>query len=62
MTKLHHHITLNSEAKQYICFYSDFLPAWNKSSIVPNKDWAYHADLEIFMNAALALGMEHTAM
>ena len=48
VTKLHQQITLNLEARQDICWCSDFLPTWDKSSIIPDKDWSYHTDLEIF--------------
>ena len=56
MTKLHHHITLNLEASKDIHWWSDFLATWNRISIIPDKDWCYQADLEIFTDAASALG------
>ena len=56
VTKLHHHITLNLEARKDIRWWSDFLPTWNGISIIPDKDWSYQADLEIFTDAASTLG------
>ena len=56
VTKLHHHITLNVEARKDICWWSDFLPTQNGISIIPDKDWSYQADSEIFTDAASMLG------
>ena len=56
VTKLHHHATLNLEARKDIRWWSDFLPTWNGISIIPDKDWSYQADLEIFTDAASTLG------
>ena len=56
VAKLHHHITLNLEARKDIRWWSDFLPIWNGVSIIPDKDWSYQADLEIFTDAASTLG------
>ena len=56
VTKLHHHITLNLEARKDIRWWSDFLPTWNGISIIPEKDWSYQADLEIFTDAVSTSG------
>ena len=56
VTKLHHHVTLNLEARKDIHWWSDFLPTWNEISIIPDKDWSYQTDLEIFTDASSMLG------
>ena len=56
VTKLHHHITLNLEARKDIRWWSDFPPTWNGISIIPDKDWSHQADLEIFTDAISSLG------
>ena len=45
---------MNLEASKDIRWWSDFIPAWNGISIIP--DWSYQADLEIFTDAATTLG------
>ena len=56
VTKSHHHVTLNLEAGKDIRWWSDFLPTWNGISVIPDKDWSYQADLEIFTDADSTLG------
>ena len=58
VTKLHHHVTSNLEARKDICWWSDFLPTWNGISIIPDKDWSYQADLEISTDAASTFGYD----
>ena len=58
VTKLHHHIILNLEAGKDIRWWSDFLSTWNCISIIPDKDWSYQADLEIFTDVVSTLGYE----
>ena len=50
--KLHHHITLNSEARADIKWWIDFLPSWNKSSIIPDPFTILSSDIKLNTDAS----------
>ena len=56
--KLHHHITLNAEARKDIQWWLDFLPTWNGISIFPDDNWTPASDLLTFTDASSKIGNE----
>lgn len=52
VTKLHHHISLNSEARADIKWWIDFLPTWNKSSIIPDPFTILSSDIQLHTDAS----------
>ena len=50
--KLHHHITLNSEARADIKWWLDFLPTWNKTSIIPDPFTILSSDIRLNTDAS----------
>eukprot|EP00111_Clytia_hemisphaerica_P017398 TCONS_00051449-protein len=50
--KLHHHITLNSEARDDIKWWIDFLPTWNKSSLIPDPFTILASDIQLHTDAS----------
>ena len=57
VTKLHHHITMNNEARADIQWWIEFLPSWSRCSIIPDPTPTYSDALELFTDASfLGLG------
>ena len=54
--KLHHHITLNAEAKADINWWLELLPHWNGSGIFPNPNWVNAESMQLFTDASATLG------
>ena len=55
--KLHHHITLNAEARKDIQWWLDFLSTWNGISIFPADDnWTPASDLLTFADTSSKIG------
>ena len=54
--KLHHHITLNAEARKDIQWWLDFLPTWNGISIIYYDNWTPARDLLTFTDASSKIG------
>uniref|UniRef100_A0A7M5VD07 Reverse transcriptase domain-containing protein n=1 Tax=Clytia hemisphaerica TaxID=252671 RepID=A0A7M5VD07_9CNID len=50
--KLHYHITLNSEARADIQWWIDFLPTWNKTSIIPDPFTILSSDIKLHTDAS----------
>lgn len=55
--ELHHFVTLSSEAKKDIRWWYDFLPSWNKSSIIPDPLLIKSSDIQLFTDAARYKGL-----
>ena len=53
----HHHVTLNSEARSDIHWWCEFLPKWNRCSIVPNPLKIRSSDIKLFTDAAKTIGL-----
>ena len=50
--RLHHHITLNSEAKADIKWWLEFLPTWSSSSMIPPSNSILASDMLLFSDAS----------
>ena len=51
VVKLHHHVTLNSEAKADIEWWCQFLPSWSQSTLIPETYSITHSDLRLYSDA-----------
>ena len=49
---LHHHITINKQVKEDIRWWLDFLPSWNKKSIIPESGEIFSYDIKLFTDAS----------
>ena len=49
---LYHHISLTKEARADIQWWIDFLPSWNRRSIIPDPLFIYSTDLQLFTDAS----------
>ena len=56
VTKLHHHININKEALQDIKWWWEFLPSWNRKSIIPDAFTITSHDLKLFTDASKTIG------
>ena len=56
VTKLSHHININKEAQKDIKWRWDFLPAWNRKSIIPELLSITSEDLKLLTDASLTIG------
>ena len=54
--RLHHRISLNSEARKDIQWWIDFLPTWNGISMFPGNDWTLASALHTFTDASSRIG------
>ena len=52
----HHHISLNTDARQDVAWWLKFLPLWNGRAIIPDPFWSRSLDLELFTDASGGLG------
>ena len=52
VNKLHHHITLNSETRADIKWWIDFLPTWNRTSIIPDPFTTLSSDIKLHTDAS----------
>ena len=52
----HHHVSLNSAARQDISWWQGFLPEWNGRSLIQAPDWSNASDLHIFTDASGNIG------
>ena len=50
--KLHHHITLNTDAKADIKWWLDFLPTWSSSSMIPPSNSILASDMLLFSDVS----------
>ena len=50
--RLHHHITLNKEAKADIQWWQDFLPSWSTSSMIPPSNTILSTDMMLHTDAS----------
>ena len=50
--KLHHHINLNKDAVDDIKWWCEFLPRWNRSSIIPESHEITSNDIKLFIDAS----------
>ena len=49
---IHHHITLNSEARADLLWWQEFLPEWSGSSLLLESHWSLAPDMELFTDAS----------
>ena len=56
ITELHHHITVNASAREDITWWLNFLPLWNRKSMIPEFEWTLSADLRLFTDVSTTLG------
>lgn len=54
--QLHHHITLNAEAKADIRWWVTFLPSWNGSAPILEPTWTPSTTMELFTDASACHG------
>ena len=54
--KLHHHVTLNAEARADIKWWDDFLPSWNGVARFLDPEWTAADTLQLFTDASGSLG------
>ena len=54
--EMHHHITLNKDAKEDIHWWCEFLPKWNCHSIIPDPMIIKSTDIKLFTDAAKTIG------
>ena len=50
--QLHHHICLNKNSRADIQWWIDFLPSWNKKSIIPETLFVTSNDIKLFTDAS----------
>ena len=56
VSKLHHHIHLNVEAREDIIWWDSFLPSWNGVSIFLDPNWKDAETINLFTDASGTLG------
>jgi hypothetical protein len=49
---IHHHVTLNSEARADLNWWRRFLPGWPGSSLMLNSEWSLAPDMELYTDAS----------
>ena len=54
--KLHHHVTLNAEARADIKWWEDFLPSWNGVAMFLDPEWTAADSLQLYTDASRSLG------
>jgi hypothetical protein len=50
--KLHHHIDLNKQALADFQWWLDFLPSWNKKSVIPESFEIFSSDIKLYTDAS----------
>ena len=50
--ELHHHITLNKQAQADIKWWYEFLPSWNKKSLIPDNVEILSSDIHLYTDAS----------
>ena len=58
VTKLHHHIHLNSEARADIRWWNSFLPSWNGISMFISPEWNDAESIQLFTDASGSFGFD----
>ena len=54
--KTHHHINLNAEARADLEWWMEFLPQWNRRSIIPDSLEIVNTDFKLFSDASATIG------
>ena len=54
--KLHHHISLNAEARADIRWWDSFLPSWNGVAMFLDPEWTAANSLQLYTDASGSLG------
>ena len=54
--KLHHHVSLNGEARANIIWWDSFLPYWNCVAMFLDPEWTSADSLQLFTDASGSLG------
>ena len=54
--KLHHHISLNAEARADIWWWDSFLPSWNGVAMFLDPEWTAADSLQLYTDASGSLG------
>ena len=54
--KLHHHISLNAEARADIRWWDSFLPSWNGVAMFLDPEWTAADSLQLYTDASGSLG------
>ena len=54
--KLHHHISLNAEARADIRWWDSFLPSWNGVTMFLDQEWTAADSLQLYTDASGSLG------
>ena len=49
---IHHHVTLNSEARADLSWWKQFLPDWPGSSLLLESHWSLAPDMELYTDAS----------
>ena len=55
--KLHHHISLNAEARANIRWWDCFLPSWNGVAMFLDPEWTAADSLQLYTDASGSLGL-----
>ena len=50
--RIHHHVTLKSEARADLQRWQDFLPDWPGTSLLLESHWSFAPDMELFTDAS----------
>ena len=56
VSHLHHHLHLNLEDRADLTWWKEFLPSWNGSSLFVDSEWASPESMQLFTDAAGAIG------
>ena len=49
---IHHHVTLNSEARADLNWWREFLPDWSGTSLFLESEWSQAPDMELYTDAS----------
>ena len=49
---IHHHVTLNSEARADLNWWRKFLPDWSGTSLFLESEWSQAPDMELYTDAS----------
>ena len=56
VSKLHHFLSPNLEARRDLTWWIEFLPSWNGRSLIPDPAWTTTPSMELFTDASVGLG------
>ena len=56
VSHLHHHLHLNLEDRSDLTWWEEFIPSLNKSSLFLDSEWASPESMQLFTDAARAIG------